>query len=194
MYIHDNETLWVGLNTGKIQIYSSLTQDIVLKKEFLAYYSSAVVSLYLDVSCFFARQCAGFMESKSINLISISENGQVRHWDANLSRDWIGTFDNYLFFNLFFIDEQIKTREPEYATYTPLSLFIGTWNIDSLKPSHQHNFERQEDNIFSAWIKSFRDDSMRQEVWPDVFIVNFQELVDLENAKTTASKKIYMIF
>lgn len=103
MYIHDNETLWVGLNTGKIQIYSSLTQDIVLKKEFLAYYSSAVVSLYLDVSCFFARQCAGFiarsngtpMESKSINLISISENGQVRYWDANLSRDWIGTFDNY---------------------------------------------------------------------------------------------------
>lgn len=137
--------IWVGLQTGKILIFEMINSEWVCVVEFLAFPSSGVVGLAID-------DRALLVGAWNLCVVSLSDSGHMKIWDG-LLRDYL-------------LDLEIRSNAVEYSTYTPLSIAMFSYNIDSRKPSDLDN------NELGVFIS--RNDA-------DVFIFGFQELVDLEN-------------
>lgn len=76
----------------------------------------------------------------------------------------------------------MQKREAEYCSFRNLNIALCTWNAGASKPSDlgrgnppEHDFL---ENVFHS-IDS-----------PDIIVFGFQELVDLEDKKLTASKRL----
>lgn len=78
----DMTALWVGFLTGKLAIYDLNVEESSLVKEFQAHSGSGVATLTHD-------QKSAFQLGRS-HLLSASETGEIRVWDALLAEDWIG--------------------------------------------------------------------------------------------------------
>ncbi|KAJ3142927.1 hypothetical protein HDU90_002799 [Geranomyces variabilis] len=153
--------LWAGHSTGKIHIYDveHIDGHWSALKEFQAYHSASVDELVMDERSVFL--------SGRLQVASLSYNGQIRIWDGFLSRDWL--------------ENQLRLRERECCTYRDLKLLICSWNLDANKPAELEESKHPEDADFLArWMGSA--DS------PDIIVVGFQELVDLESKKVTAKQ------
>jgi hypothetical protein len=73
----------------------------------------------------------------------------------------------------------MQKRERDYSTYRNVKVLICTWNIDSAKPEALNGIEENR-RFFDSMLGS-RDDP------PDIIVFGFQEVIDLENKKLTAS-------
>ncbi|KAI8816840.1 uncharacterized protein EV422DRAFT_544186 [Fimicolochytrium jonesii] len=153
--------LWAGHSTGKIHVYDieKVDGDWTAIKEFQAYHSAAVDALVMD-------ERSVFLASR-LQVASFSHHGQIRMWDGFLSRDWL--------------ENQLRLRESEWCTYRDLKLLVCSWNLDASKPSELDESRNAEDNTFLVrWLGSTEN--------PDIIVVGFQELVDLESKKVTAKQ------
>ena len=73
----------------------------------------------------------------------------------------------------------MQKREVEYCSFRELKIVVCTWNAGASKPSDLARGTLPEDNFLENVLQSV--DS------PDIIVFGFQELVDLENKKMTAS-------
>ncbi|TPX70252.1 hypothetical protein SpCBS45565_g01896 [Spizellomyces sp. 'palustris'] len=153
--------LWAGFSTGKIYVYDVKHMDggWTAVKEFPAYHSASVDELVMDERSIFL--------SGRLQIASMSDNGQIRMWDGFLTRDWI--------------ENQLRSREHECCTYRDLKVLICSWNLDASKPAElEESRVPEEYNFLNRWL-TVADQ-------PEIIVIGFQELVDLESKKVTAKQ------
>lgn len=68
----------------------------------------------------------------------------------------------------------MQTKDVEFCTFRGLRLVVVTWNAGASTPG-------------SVRLSEFIRDAVNPEDPPDIVVFGFQELVDLENKKITAS-------
>ena len=155
--------LWAGFGTGKILICdvaskqpSSTESRWSVIKEFNAYLNSSVSTLFLDED---ALALIG-----RLYLASVSESGHIRFWDGMLSN-----------MNM---SQMMRSNESSFCQYEPMNIVMLTWNIDSRKPADMDSGDSEDRDFLHSFISSHSD--------MDIFVVGFQELVDLESKSETA--------
>ena len=99
------------------------------------------------------------------------------------------------------------SREPEYSTYRPTRILVCSWNCDSSKPTDLQ-FSTENVNFLRDWLTAAgcSRDISEKPLWdgdqdpvstaggtgqkgsPEIIVVGFQEMVDLEDKRLTASK------
>ncbi len=73
-------------------------------------------------------------------------------------------------------------REQSYCVFRPLRLLVCTWNIDAAKPDSltgSHNV---------TFLHNFLTSSHGGGGTPDIIVFGFQEVINLEDKKLTASE------
>lgn len=94
-------------------------------------------------------------------------------WDGTLQVDWL--------------ERHMQTRDSEFSTFRNIKLLVCSWNIDSCKPADLQG-DAVNMNFLSDAIGSSIDTAIADEEPPEIIVFSFQEVVDLENKKLTASK------
>ncbi|RFU31500.1 hypothetical protein B7463_g4804, partial [Scytalidium lignicola] len=95
--------------------------------------------------------------------VSLGLDNMIRAWDGILLDDWIGA--------------HMQSQEATFCDLKPIKALVMTWNAGASTPYHlQHS---EEDAAF------FRD-LIKTSNTPDILVFGFQELIDLEDKKTTA--------
>jgi len=79
----------------------------------------------------------------------------------------------------------MQKREAEYCSFRDLNVVVCTWNAGASKPSDVGRGSLPEHNFLENVLNTV--DS------PDIVVFGFQELVDLENKKMTASMNPYLL-
>ncbi|QSZ34483.1 hypothetical protein DSL72_006077 [Monilinia vaccinii-corymbosi] len=97
------------------------------------------------------------------HVISLGQDCMVRPWDGMLQDDWM--------------EQQMQSQEADFCKLTPIKTLVMTWNAGASTP-----FNLQQSAQDSKFIPQLLQDSDR----PDILVFGFQELVDLEDKKTTA--------
>ncbi|CAG8558372.1 3905_t:CDS:2 [Ambispora leptoticha] len=153
------EYLWAGFKTGKIYVYDArkIKGPWVVLKEWQAH-KTTVTGLLLDDEGF-CRDKIGRMQ-----VGSMSEEGYISVWDGLMQEDW-------------FANKMVE-REKEYCRYRDIKVLICSWNIDASKPADLEKKSAEDVKFLSLWFTSV--DS------PDLIVVGFQEIIDLESKKMTA--------
>jgi len=72
----------------------------------------------------------------------------------------------------------MQKSEPEFCELTPIRTLVMTWNAGASTPYHLRQDDRD---------AAFFRDLIQSSNCPDILVFGFQELVDLEDKKTTAS-------
>lgn len=76
-------------------------------------------------------------------------------------------------------ENQMHIEQQDFCDLTKIKALVMTWNAGASTPYHlQH----------SAGDENFFRDLIQSSDCPDILVFGFQELVDLEDKKTTASK------
>lgn len=79
-------------------------------------------------------------------------------------------------------------REPSFCTFRPLKVLMCTWNIDAAKPDALVGTN----NVTS--FQRFLNGAPLENTCPDLIIFGFQEVIDLEDKKLTASTSITQFY
>ncbi|CAG8559405.1 7304_t:CDS:2, partial [Acaulospora morrowiae] len=89
--------------------------------------------------------------------------GQIKVWDGLMGQDWIA--------------DEMSKYEHEYCDYRDIKVLVCSWNIDASKPT---DLERSHDaaKFLRLWFTSTES--------PDIIVIGFQEIIDLESKKQTA--------
>lgn len=74
------------------------------------------------------------------------------------------------------------TREESFCTFRPLKMLICTWNIDAAKPESLTGTN----NV--TFFQRFLATPALEGSQPDIIVFGFQEVIDLEDKKLTASE------
>jgi hypothetical protein len=80
------------------------------------------------------------------------------------------------------------SREAEFSTYRDIKVHILSWNIDSCKPTDLQGDAVNIDFLQNAILASVNPVVTNEEP-PEILVFGFQEVVDLEDKKLTASKR-----
>ena len=76
-------------------------------------------------------------------------------------------------------ESQLEQRDAEYCKFRDITVQVMTWNAGASKPTYLNNDQRDA-NFFRNLLQSDEP--------PDILVFGFQELVDLEDKKVTASE------
>jgi hypothetical protein len=82
-----------------------------------------------------------------------------------------------LFYNL---DAQIALRQDEFCDYRDAHVLVCSWNCDARKPKSLLT-NPMDARFLKEWLTA-------SPVTPEIIVIGFQEIIDLESKKTTASK------
>ena len=80
---------------------------------------------------------------------------------------------------------QMALHEQEYCMYRNITILICSWNIDASKPPD---------------LEKYADDAKFLRLWftsassPEIIVIGFQEIIDLESKKMTASEWMRTLF
>lgn len=77
------------------------------------------------------------------------------------------------------IENEMRARDAEFCTFQNIRTLVMTWNAGASTPSSLRNSDQD-----ASFLKNLLTSSGS----PDILIFGFQELVDLEDKKATASK------
>lgn len=80
-----------------------------------------------------------------------------------------------------YLEDELLKREASFSTSRNINVLLCTWNIDSAKPE---SLSGTPENV------SFLDSCLRSVDTPDVLVFGFQEVIDLESKKLTASMSL----
>ncbi|KAJ3213790.1 hypothetical protein HDU67_002447 [Dinochytrium kinnereticum] len=159
-----NEYLWVGYQIGKVHVFDVSNDSWGVIKYFLAH-QAAVSDLYLDGKIYFS---SGQMHVTSLSRIDKGDSS-IKFWDGSLQRDWI--------------DAYVRQYESDFSAYRNVSLFVGSWNIDANKPEALDTRPASENTLYQ-WFTKIKANP------PEIIVINFQELVDLESKKVNAKQML----
>ncbi|KAI8854177.1 Endonuclease/exonuclease/phosphatase [Chytridium lagenaria] len=152
-----NDYLWAGYQIGKVHVFDVSNDTWVVMKHFQAH-QTAVTDIYLDEKIYFT---SGQMHVTSLSRIEKGDSS-IKFWDGSLQKDWIDAF--------------IRQYESDFATYRNVNLFVGSWNIDANKPDALDSRPPNE-NTLLQWFSRLKTNP------PEIIVINFQELVDLESVE-----------
>jgi hypothetical protein len=76
-------------------------------------------------------------------------------------------------------ENEMQKREEEYCSFRDINIVLCTWNAGASRPSDLNRGSAPESDFLENVIRSGNS--------PDIIVFAFQELVDLENKKLTAS-------
>ncbi|KAN0099436.1 putative PI phosphatase group protein-like protein [Hyaloscypha variabilis] len=96
-------------------------------------------------------------------VISLGQDNMLRVWDGLLQDDWIET--------------QMQAREGDFCDLSNIRALVMTWNAGATTPWHLQ--QKDQDHLFFPNL-------LKASESPDILVFGFQELVDLEDKKTTA--------
>jgi hypothetical protein len=166
-----NGNLWAGFSTGMVYVYDTTHTPWLVRKDWRAHHDP-LISLLADRSSLWTLDRA--------QVISLGQDNMIRVWDGLLQDDWIGKTDEAVFVvsvNLC-AETQMQSQEANFCELKSIKTLVMTWNAGASTPYHlQHS--NQDAAFFRDLLQS--NDS------PDILVFGFQELVDLEDKKTTAS-------
>lgn len=162
--------LWAGFSTGMVYVYDTEKSPWVVKKDWRAH-NDPLIRLVADRSSFWKLDRA--------QVLSLGSDNIIRVWDGLLQDDWIGTlFCLRRPLMLTLAENKMHSRESEYCILQTIRALVLTWNAGATTPYHlQHSTQ---DEIFFRELLQDSDS-------PEILVFGFQELVDLEDKKTTAS-------
>ena len=101
-----------------------------------------------------------------LQVVSLGTDNMIRLWDGMLRDDWL--------------ENQMQEHDTEYCDFREISARILTWNAGAVKPSALRH-DAHDENFFREYVQAHEP--------PDIFVFGFQELVDLEDKKVTASEQ-----
>jgi hypothetical protein len=163
--------IWAGFSTGMVYVYDTTQTPWVVKKDWHAH-KDPVIKLHADPS-----SCWSLDRTQ---VISLGQDNMLRVWDGLLQDDWIGM--SALFSNVWHanapIETQMQSQEKEFCDLSNIKALVMTWNAGATTPWHLQ--QKDQDNTFFPNLLQASDS-------PDILVFGFQELVDLEDKKTTAS-------
>ncbi|TAQ86758.1 hypothetical protein B7494_g4920 [Chlorociboria aeruginascens] len=106
---------------------------------------------------------SSFWKLDRSQVVSLGQDNTLRIWDGLLMDDWIET--------------RMRSQEEDFCELESITTLVMTWNAGASTPYRlQHS---EQDSRF------FRD-LLQNSNSPDILVFSFQELVDLEDKKTTA--------
>lgn len=100
-----------------------------------------------------------------LQVVSLGLDNMLRLWDGLLEEDWLET--------------KMQMHDNHFSKFNEITAAVLTWNAGATKPTYLRN-DQKDSNFFRNYLTS-QDP-------PDIFIFGFQELVDLEDKKVTASE------
>lgn len=106
---------------------------------------------------------SSFWTLNRAQVISLGQDNMLRIWDGLLQDDWIET--------------QMHSQETDFCDLKTIKTLVMTWNAGASTPYHLQHSEQD--------ARFFRD-LLQSSGSPDILVFGFQELVDLEDKKTTA--------
>ena len=162
--------LWAGYNTGMIYVYDTRTHPWTVKKDWHAH-ANPVVQIIADKS--------SVWKLGVLQVASLGTDNVIKMWEGMLEDDWLGEslgasekrISNCL------VESDMQDHDTEYCDFRELKAVVVTWNAGASTPSSLSGGER------SAPFKA----AIKVEDPPDILVFGFQELVDLEDKKLTAS-------
>ena len=101
-----------------------------------------------------------------LQVISLGTDNLLKIWDGMLEEDWL--------------ESQLQKYDEEFCTFREMTAAVMTWNAGASKPTYL-KADSRDNNFFRDYLSSYNP--------PDIFVFGFQELVDLEDKKVTASKR-----
>lgn len=162
--------LWAAYKTGMVYVYDVSTSPWTVKKDWRAH-ESPVCGLVLDPS--------GLWTINRLQVISLGTDNYLRLWDGMLEDDWLGVYIVFLIkrktFANRFIETRMQSKDVEFCNFREIRATIVTWNAGASVPRDLSN-------------SKFIHEAIHPENPPEILVFGFQELVDLENKKITASK------
>ena len=105
-----------------------------------------------------------------LQVVTLGLDNMLRIWDGLLEEDWL--------------EARMQDHDTEFCTFEEVTAAVLTWNAGATKPSYLRN-DQKDNNFFRDYLTSHHP--------PDIFIFGFQELVDLEDKKVTASKQLIIL-
>lgn len=165
--------LWAGYNTGMIHVYDTQTQPWTTKKDWLAH-ANPVANILVDSS--------SVWRSGLIRVASIGRDNAVRLWDGLLEDDWLGTSKmrnaaQNSFANIE-SESDVQDHDTDYCSFREIKAIVVTWNVGAATPANVR-YEEKDSDFFQEVLQPHEP--------PDLLVFGFQELVDLEDKRLTAS-------
>ncbi|KAL8874297.1 MAG: hypothetical protein Q9174_000337 [Haloplaca sp. 1 TL-2023] len=102
--------------------------------------------------------------SGSMRVASVSLDNTIRLWDGLLEDDWLET--------------KLLANDIAWCNFREMEAIVMTWNAGASTPASLR-YEEKESNILKTILPSGKA--------PDLLVFGFQELVDLEDKRLTAS-------
>jgi hypothetical protein len=99
-----------------------------------------------------------------LQVVTMGADNIIRVWDGMLEDDHL--------------EAQMQKRDVEFCSFREIKTLVCTWNAGASKP--QDLLTRDSDKVFLENVLNSVDS-------PDIIVFGFQELVDLEDKKITAS-------
>lgn len=114
--------------------------------------------------CSIIADASSIWKMDRLQVVTLGTDNMLKIWDGMLQADWL--------------ESRMEKHDDEFCSFQEVTAAVLTWNAGAAKPSFLRANDR--DNSF------FKDYVTSREP-PDVFVFGFQELVDLEDKKMTAS-------
>lgn len=164
--------LWAGYSNGMIYVYDTNTMPWKTKKDWRAH-DRPVTSILVGLH--------SILTSTQLQVASIGTDNTVRLWDGILEQDWLGI--EILVVEgrslLIIISEtDMHDHETDYCSFRKISATVVTWNAGASTPSSLR---------YEKHSRTFTE-ILHVETPSDLLVFGFQELVDLEDKKLTASQ------
>ena len=168
--------LWAGYYTGMIYVYDTRTQPWTIKKEWLAH-DNPVLNITTDRS--------SLWNDGTLRVVSLGADNALRQWDGTLEDDWLGSDSFILVASIcnanVRAEDDVQDRDLEYCSFREITALVVTWNAGAATPTHLR-YEQGDSQFFLDILQSGAP--------PDLLVFGFQELVDLEDKRLTASSSV----
>lgn len=165
--------LWAGFNTGMIHVYDTHSEPWKVKKEWQAHQKHPISSIVVDLS--------SVWKLGHLQVASLGADNAICFWDGMLEDDWIGkNFERcVMVIRLIRTENDMWQHDVEFCTFREISAAVMTWNAGASTPGGIRH-DQKNSNFFR--------EAIRMGSAPDILVFGFQELVDLEDKKLTASE------
>lgn len=164
--------LWAAYKTGMIYVYDTTPTPWVVKKDWRAH-DSPVCGFLLDTS--------SVWKMNRLQVTSLGTDNCIRLWDGMLEDDFLGQFyfseSSLRWRFLTAAETRMQSKDVEFCTFREIRAVIVTWNAGASTPG-------------SVRTTRFIEDAVQPDNPPEILVFGFQELVDLENKKITASSSL----
>ncbi|KAJ3342286.1 hypothetical protein HDU93_002759 [Gonapodya sp. JEL0774] len=169
----NSDRLWVAGADKRVyvlRLHSEVEKDWEAEKVWEAE-GGEVRSLVADETC--SGDSMG--EKKSLPVApavaAVCGDGLVRVWDGDCTLDSV--------------DKALRQREPLFASYSNIRVWVGSFNLDAVRPGELDS--ASEGRFVEAWVRDHLPPD-----WggypPDIAVFGLQEVVNLSNTSVAAKK------